>query len=650
MNDREDRDPKLHNGSAADTENFSVDDIMEEFGSFSELIPPPASKTEPRPVLNFRPQKEPKEKPAPKEKTPKPPKASKPPKEKKAEPALHFPEPKEKPKPVRPEKPKPPLPSPKEALRDCLKKRKSLLFRCIAAWVLMALSAALTVLALHPELPAAAYLPAPFYSLLPIGLLLCHIALTADLLIRGVTDVVRSHRFSARSLLLVTVLLTLIRGFAAAAAGENSLCAAASLLLTFALQSEKSTVYAKSRVYFVAANLTDPTGVIRIPDLWQESDCLCRAQSDLSSLVEDTESEPATVRTIDRFSLLLLGAGVAVAAALALRADRSFFWMLNILLLGSFPLGGMGAFGRGLSLLSARLGRDGVVIPGYQAAERLTGDVCLPVTDEDLFTRRRISLHGIRTFGSFHAERVLAYAVAILEQSGTCVTGVFRDELEEQAGRHYQPASFRLYEAGGMGGEVQGDIVLLGGAAFLQSMGIPLPQDSLPVSALYLSVNGEAAGVFAIDYTIAESVGTALASLLRDRTLRPVLATRDVLLTPDMVQRKYGRFGVSADRLEYPSGRDRVLLSAPAEPEKPGALLSAPGFSRFVSAVLGARRLCSASRAAVRCAVCASLLGFVLMSFLCLLGAVSAVTPLALLIYHLLWLLPSVLMTSFIGK
>ena len=640
MNDREDRDPKLHNGSASDRGDYSVDDIMEEVGSFPEPTQSSASGTESRPVLNFRPQKEPKEQP---------------PKEKKTEPVLHFPEPKrtpkpEKPKPVRPEKPKPPLPSPKEALRGCLKMRKNLLLRCIAAWVLMALTAAVTVLAFHPELPVSAYLPAPLYPLLSIALLLCHIALAADLLIRGVTDAVHAHRFSARSLLLVTVLLTLVRGLAAAAAGENSLCAAASLLLTFALQSEKSAVYAKSRVYFVAANLSEPTGVIRIPDLWQENDCLCRAQSDLSSLVEDTESEPATDRTLDRFSLLLLGASVAVAAALALRAERSFFWMLNILLLGSFPLGGLCAFGRGLSLLSARFGRDGVVIPGYRAAERLTGDVCLPVTDEDLFTRRRISLHGIRTFGSFPAERVLAYAAAILEQSGACMTGVFRDELEEQAGRHYQPTTFRLYEAGGMGGEVQGDIVLLGGAAFLQSMGIPLPQDVLPASALYLSVNGEAAGVFAIDYTIAESVGASLASLLRDRTLRPVLATRDVLLTPDTVQQKYGRFGVSADRLEYPSGRDRVLLSTPAEPEKPGALLSAPGFSRFVSAVLGARRLCSASRGAVRCAIFGSILGFVLMSFLCLLGAVSAVTPLALLIYHLLWLLPSVFMTAFIGK
>ena len=125
----------------------------------------------------------------------------------------------------------------------------------------------------------------------------------------------------------------------------------------------------------------------------------------------------------------------------------------------------------------------------------------------------------------------------------------------------YTADSFRQYEGGGLGAEIRGDVVLLGSLPFMRLMGVHVPEGTRVQSAVYISVNKELVGVFALTYAPAATCRAGLQSVLRSPGLTPVLATRDFMITPALVKRRYK---ISADRLEFPVVAERARLSDPA--------------------------------------------------------------------------------------
>ena len=72
--------------------------------------------------------------------------------------------------------------------------------------------------------------------------------------------------------------------------------------------------------------------------------------------------------------------------------------------------------------------------------------------------------------------------------------------------------------------------MLVGSAAFMNLMEVPLPQGLNVKNAVFCAIDGELAGIFALNYTLPDTVFPSLTSLLRER-VGPVLATRCLLYT-----------------------------------------------------------------------------------------------------------------------
>lgn len=89
------------------------------------------------------------------------------------------------------------------------------------------------------------------------------------------------------------------------------------------------------------------------------------------------------------------------------------------------------------------------------------------------------------------------------------------------------------YEGGGLSANIRGDQVLVGSAAFMNLMDIPLPQGLNVKSAVFCAINGELAGIFALSYSLHDTIFPALEELMREK-IGPVLATRDFNLIPAM--------------------------------------------------------------------------------------------------------------------
>ena len=86
----------------------------------------------------------------------------------------------------------------------------------------------------------------------------------------------------------------------------------------------------------------------------------------------------------------------------------------------------------------------------------------------------------MKFYGSRKSDEVIAYTTSLIAASESGLTPVFQKLLEGRGGREYPVKNFRDYGNGGIGGEINGEPVLLGELDFLLSIGVPVAmQDGL---------------------------------------------------------------------------------------------------------------------------------------------------------------------------
>ena len=104
-------------------------------------------------------------------------------------------------------------------------------------------------------------------------------------------------------------------------------------------------------------------------------------------------------------------------------------------------------------------------------------------------------------------------------------------------------------------------------------------------------------------------------------------------------------------KVEYPSLTDRVALSeAELDRGMPRALLFREGLLPYAETVVGSRRLCRAVRRAAALSLLGSAAGTLLAFYLVFQEAYNLISPLALLVFLLLWTLPVLITADWAGR
>ena len=545
---------------------------------------------------------------------------------------------------------KAPVLPPEQARAEYLQRRGRRRLPLMLSWLLTAIAAAAVLLPLQPWLDLSSVLTPGIRDVICIGALLCQLLLSLPVLTRGIQRIL-TLRFSKESFLVLTLLVVLAHGFRCLLTGNDgcALCAVAALLLTVAQQGDDSVTFEKATCLTRALSMDAPMAAVRCEKLWDGRDCIARCAANPEAALQTVEETPSSEKALSVSTLLLTALTFAAALIAAVKGGRDFLWSWSILLLGACPIGAFWAYGRNYRSLNKRLASAGAVVPGWGGARRLDGSAGVLLRDEDLFPGKTVTLNGVKVFGAHSPERLLGYAAAMLDLAGSGAAAAFSESLELRNGRRFHTDHFRVYDVGGLGAEIQGDVVLLGSRSFLKTMGVEVPDEARVAQALYISLNGEAAGLFALRYSASDPVRNGLASLLTGRGLHPILATRDALLTAENVGRI---FKLSPDRLEFPVLRDRVALSEPdaAKDGLPCALLSRSSFLSYSAAITNGRRFCRRFRQTLRIAALSSVIGLLTMVLLALMGAVESASAAHLLLYHLVWLIPSLWVSSTLGN
>jgi hypothetical protein len=300
---------------------------------------------------------------------------------------------------------------------------------------------------------------------------------------------------------------------------------------------------------------------------------------------------------------------------------------------------------RPMAILEKRLHKLGTVLCGWRGVKEMSGSVVFPLGDEDLFPAGSTRLNGVKFYGNRDPDEIVAYATALICADGGGLAPLFTQLLDSRNGYHYEVENLQCYGNGGIGGEVCGEPVLVGVLSFLEDMGVDMPEGTKVNQAVYAAIDGQLCGVFAITYGKVKSSAAGLSTLCSYRRLRQVLITGDFMLTDSFLRSK---FNVKTRSMAFPSREERLALAekVPAEETPCVALTTHEGLAPLAYAMTGARSVRTASIVGMVIHLIGGVLGLAMMMTLAVLGAEELLTPMNLLLYELIWLIPGLLITE----
>lgn len=387
------------------------------------------------------------------------------------------------------------------------------------------------------------------------------------------------------------------------------------------------------------------SGLLRSEGYYERRAGFLRGEGRTEDFLANYQQPTGPDRIISWFLLGVLLCCTAAAIAVGIRFDAVLglrTWATALLV--SFPTTGFIATSHPNAIVSRRLHQVGSVICGWDAVLELCKDGAVPLSDRHLFPEGTVKLNGVKFYTERDPDQSIAYAAALIGQEGG-LAPLIRQLSSNRGCPTYTVKNQRTYTNGGMGGEVNGEPILVGTLRFLQSMGVELPEGARISKAVYLAVNGVLCAVFAIQYSRDRKAMAGLNCLCSYSNLRPVLLTGDFMLTAGFLRKK---FGGHARRILCPTPAVRAALAAkvPSPDSRVCALLTQEHLEALAYTITGARSLRSAMKSGVFFQLLGGILGFIAIMTQVFSGSLVAASASNVLLFHMIQAIPALLLTQ----
>ena len=452
-------------------------------------------------------------------------------------------------------------------------------------------------------------------------------------------------KFTANSLLTITFLACCADSVFCLQEQRVPICAAFTLEVMMSLWAtyhDRTTEMGMMDTLRKAVRLDS---IVRCEDYFEGQSAVLRSEGRVEDFMEtyNQTTSPQRVQNIYALIALLLSIAIAVAAGL-LHGLSLGVQIFSTTLLVAMPASFFIALTRPLAVLERRLHAVGTVLCGWKGVVGLSAKCLYPLTDQDMFPVGSVKMNGVKFYGDRDPETIIAYATALMHANGGNLAPIFDHLLATRNGVRYSAQNLHFYGNGGIGGEINGDPVLMGTLEFLKEMGVDIPEGTMVKQAVYVSVDGDLSGLFAITYNRVRHSATGMATLCSSRRIRPVIVAKDFLLTVSFLKET---FGLRPKRTAFPGRAEcaalegkRAAVDAPAL-----ALTTKDGLASVTYAITGARALHTACRLGLIVHMMGGILGLVIMAALAVLGSTQLLTPVHILLYQLVWIIPGFIVT-----
>ena len=387
--------------------------------------------------------------------------------------------------------------------------------------------------------------------------------------------------------------------------------------------------------------------VARAPGCYEEQPGFFVSEGQPEEFMDTYSQTTGPQKALDRFALAALLASVAVAVAAGVHGGvRAGVRTWSAAILAACPATMLICQTRPMWTLERRLYRFGAVLCGWKGVKAAVGRAAVPISDEDLLPGGSVKINGVKFYSGRNPDTILAYATAVVSESGSCLAPLFEHMLKSRRAQSYEIDEFKTYGDEGCGAIICGESVLVGTQEFLRRMGIEMPPGARVSQAVYVAIDGEFACVFALAFGKLKGVSAGLSALCGQRKLTPVLASCNFLLSEEFIR---GKYRVDTRRMAFPPAQQRETL-AQWRPEEevsaPCALTTQEGLAGAAFAITGARSLRTASVAGAAVHILGGAVGLAAVLVLTLTNRVDLLTPANLLLLEVVWAVPGLMVSE----
>lgn len=470
-----------------------------------------------------------------------------------------------------------------------------------------------------------------------------------DVFTNGVISLVRG-RPGAESLAAVSCILAALDAVVIAVT-ENAevglpFCAVSALAVFFAILGARLTCVGYRSTFHALALGKNPYVITAERGIDDSGSALMKSRISSKGFINRSETSDFGEKSYRLFAPFLLIASVvlAVLASVARGRPEDFFHTLAAITAVSSSFSIFIAFALPFSITARQLQKSGAAVAGYAGLSDIGRSRRIVITDNDVFPPGTISIDEIRILEGGYTDKVVSFTGSVLAASGAGPASAFTELMRRNAFSMQRVEDFAAHEGGGVTATVRGEIVYVGNTAFMNLMGIRLPQKLVAKNAIFTAISGVLVGIFTIKYTPVIPVQDALTTLLRTRRY-PIFAIRDFNMTPLLIRQK---FKMPTDGFDFPSFAERYRISSasPEEGSQIAAVLVRDGLAPMIAISDRGKRTYRAIRFAVSLSLAGSVLGALLMFFLCWSASFDAASVSNMMSFMFLWLVP-VLVLSF---
>ncbi len=527
----------------------------------------------------------------------------------------------------------------REAKRKCKKTYRQMLLGCVPMGLLV-LCAFLHELKLLPELW---FNNALLRCGVCGGLLIVELAFVSEIWAETIEQLKmrRMNCVGAAILAAAVAIGGCIYGAVGGACDQLPLCAPAGVLLWLCVYGQVLSADANAKAFRLVDIGGEPPYAVAVTRAGA-----CKQNGQLDGFYRTTmKANPAQRWQVILVPFLLAAATIlSCVVCLSNKDMEHFLWVWSAMLCASLPLALPLTGTLPLAYLNRRLSKSGSAVAGYYGARAVSVSKRMVLTDSDLFPPGTIGINGLKVYGE-EIGKVVSYAATVTQAAKSQLNPLFEQLLAAEGGCHLELSDLHYYEEGGVGGTIRGETVTMGSAYFMRKNHVALPHDLKLKTGMFLAVDGTLIAVFAIKYQPSRNVEWALRAMRRSR-ITPVLAVRSSIITPPLLKRK---FNLNAKPI-YPDISTRLALSELSDElaKNPNAVIYREGLMPFAETVIGSRRMTKAVRLSTWITYIGAVCGLLLSYYLTNVGNFEALSSLRMVVFMLLWTLPTFLLSGLI--
>ncbi len=417
-------------------------------------------------------------------------------------------------------------------------------------------------------------------------------------------------------------------------------CSVSILLLFATMQEEKGRLAARHFTVKAAMLQSQPTGIYCHADKPENVRRITKVpQEDCNGFLTELEKPdmPQTLAFIYAPIAITSCLIFALVSTVGMGAPSRFFWGLSVLLSLASPLGILFGVGKAHSRVAKHLLKEGAALGSIHGARALCRARQVVFDDVDLFPLGSVSIQGLRNYGKYDNEKLLAYVAAVTSMAGLGIGRIFSEKLREQYGRPVRASDLLRYDSGGLSADIGPDSVMVGTAAFLTRLGVRIPDMTGVENGVFVVINNQVGGAFTLSYHPTAQTYSALHGLRR--RMHPLLLVRDFNITAAMAE---SLFELRSGSIEELAGERMELVCDPMYVKNDAvcAILSRDGITPYAEVIRYADKLSRTVRIRMGIGVLAGVCGVLIGFYLVHSYSLVALSPKNVLLYLMLWYLP----------